>query len=346
MSADESIVKQVEQLCFGDQAASDLAEKELAQIGEPAIPAIVAALGICPSGYHRWRAIEVLNEIGSDDDLTQRTFITALEDPDAFARWAAAKGLGDLGQRASAAVAQLERATGDADPSVVLWARYALARITDAREHKEAFANSLAQATRAEGKSQLRMNAAYLTLLMNPTSGEPAPIPDLPRVATGLNPQVVSPGGWFAPSPRRDGSARRWSNGYSITPPRDNPGLSSLKVTNGMDCDAVVKLVSGAGDQAPLVCRFVYVCANSSVTIQGIGAGEYRLLFCTGTHWDNGAKRFAHPHAAQEFVERIRFSQQWKAERLEASSNEVTLHAVSGGSARTSRVNQEAFDRL
>lgn len=348
MSNDKTIVKQVEHLCFGDKTASDLAEEELTRIGEPAIPVIVAALGICTSGYRRWRAIEVLNEIGSDDELTQRTFVAALEDPDAFVRGAAAKGLGDLGQRASAAVSRLQLATGDADQSVVLWARYALARITDEKENKDAFANSLAQAMQAESKSKLRIDAAYLYLVMYPPSGEPPPILDLdlPRVATGSHPQVVSPSGWFAPSPRRDGLARRWSNGYSFTAPGDSKGLSSLKVVNGTDCDAVVKLVSGTKDQDPLVCRFVYVCAGNSVIIQGIGAGDYRLLFCTGTHWDNACKRFTRPHAAQEFVERIRFGQQWKADHIEYSSNEVTLHPVAGGSARTSRVSQEAFDCL
>ena len=163
------------------------------------------------------------------------------------------------------------------------------------------------------------------------------------------SPQVTTPSGWFAPRPRRDGLARWWSNGYSFITPKDKPGLCSLKVINGTDRDAVVKMVSEKqSDKSPagFLCRFVYICAGKSVTIQGIGAGDYRLFFCTGSHWNNQGKNFIRPHAAQKFVEVMNFTQEPKTGSIQYSTNEVTLHPVVGGSARTVGVDQREFDRL
>lgn len=163
------------------------------------------------------------------------------------------------------------------------------------------------------------------------------------------SPQVVTPSGWFAPRPRRDGLARWWSNGYSFITPKDKPGLSSLKVINGTEQDAVVKMVSEKqSDKSPagFLCRFVYICAGKSVTIQGIGVGDYWLFFCTGTHWDKAKKSFMQLQAAQKFVEVMKFTQRYDIGSVKYSSNDVTLHPVVGGSARTVRVYQEEFDRL
>lgn len=163
------------------------------------------------------------------------------------------------------------------------------------------------------------------------------------------SPQVITPCGWFAPRPRRDGLARSWSNGYSFITPKDKPGLCSLKVVNGTDRDAVVKMVSARQiDKVPaeVLCRFVYICTGKFVTIKGIGAGDYQLFFCTGTHWDKPGKRFMRPHAAQKFTEVMKFTQEHKAGSIQYSANEVTLHPVVGGSARTGWIDQEEFDRL
>jgi hypothetical protein len=161
--------------------------------------------------------------------------------------------------------------------------------------------------------------------------------------------QVTIPSGWIAPRPRRDGLARWWSNGYGFIKPKDRPGLCSLKVVNGTDRDAVVKMVSVRQiDKVPaeVLCRFVYICTGTFVTIDGIGAGNYQLFFCTGTHWDKPGKRFMRPHTAQKFTELMKFTQEHKAGSIQYSANEVTLHPVVGGSARTGWVDQEEFDRL
>jgi HEAT repeat protein len=241
MTGDDTTLEQATRLFFGDEAECEQAAAELIRIGEPAVRALIAILGTCgtpsyrqmmesmgsvaespsespsASGYRRWRAITVLNDIGTEDELTQATFVAALEDPDGFARGAAAKGLGDLGPRAGSAVPALRQAALDADPSAALWAQYALARITSTEESKHAFANSLAKASQAEDKSQLRVDAAFLFLLMAPPDGSPPLIDgvadEVVAVAAAAHlshAQVVSPAGWFAPKPRRDGLAKGW----------------------------------------------------------------------------------------------------------------------------------------
>lgn len=162
-------------------------------------------------------------------------------------------------------------------------------------------------------------------------------------------PQITTPSGCFMPRPRSDGLARWWSSGYNFIAPKDTPGICSLKVVNGTDRDAVVKMVSEKqNDKTPagVLCRFVYICAGKTVTIQGIGEGDYRLFFCTGTHWHRTKKSFLRPYAAQKFVEIMNFSQQHLVGSIQYSSNEVSLHPVVGGSARTTGVDQEEFDRL
>jgi hypothetical protein len=97
---------------------------------------------------------------------------------------------------------------------------------------------------------------------------------------------------------------------------------------------------------ADCLCRSVYVCAHKSVTIEGIGAGEYRLYFSTGTHWDRRARRFTQSQTVQKFVEVIKFTQTHGPGNVTYSANEISLHPVVGGSARTASTSQEEFDRL
>jgi len=162
-------------------------------------------------------------------------------------------------------------------------------------------------------------------------------------------PQTISPSAWFAPKPRRNGRARRWSNGYSLMPPRDRPGFGSLRVVNGTDRDAVVKLVAiteGGSSGTGNLCRFVYVCAGRTVTILGIGAGTYALFFCVGAHWDKTRKSFGKPAAAVKFVNPVAFTEEQTASGVRYVRSEVTLHPVPGGRAVTTRVDQQSFDAL
>jgi hypothetical protein len=63
--------------------------------------------------------------------------------------------------------------------------------------------------------------------------------------------------------------------------PKNAPltGNGSLTVINGLDRDTATKLVNRANNSCQ---TFFYVAANSTYTLPGIPAGEYRLLFGTG----------------------------------------------------------------
>ena len=173
--------------------------------------------------------------------------------------------------------------------------------------------------------------------------------------------QVTIPSGW-APRPRQNGLARGWSNGFSFIRPQDRPGLCSINVSNGTDRDSVLKIVTRgstplklAGASASsnifsrakyenvptdVLCRSVHICARKSVRIQGIGAGEYRLFFSLGTHWDKRTKKFSQSQAALKFVDAIKIGQERGIEYT------VTLHPVAGGMALTTGIEQDEFNCL
>jgi hypothetical protein len=162
-------------------------------------------------------------------------------------------------------------------------------------------------------------------------------------------PQTTSPRGRLAPKPRRNGLARSWSSGYNLIPARDKPGFGSLKVENGTEWDAVIKLVArkkGGGSVAGDLCRFVYVCAGAAVTVLGVGAGTYELFYCVGTHWNGARQCFDNSVAAARFEKPLAFAEGLDKDGIRYSSVEVTLHSVPGGQAHTSHVDQQLFDAI
>jgi hypothetical protein len=125
--------------------------------------------------------------------------------------------------------------------------------------------------------------------------------------------------------------------------------LGWLKVINGTDSDGVVKLI-GAGVKKrsgnSKVYRFVYVRANSEVTLGDVGEGSYGLFFCTGTDWDNGSKSFGKPRSAQRFDETLRFTETVTGSGIGYRGITVTLHPVPQGSATTTPVDLRKFNSL
>ena len=167
MNSNEAILKQVERLCNGDRNACDLAAAELVKIGQTAVPALVAGLAKCRTGYARWQAVEAINDIGSHDASVLHALDGLLSDADAVVRGAAARTLGNIGPVASEAVAGLQGVLRDPDPRVILWAHYALAKITGAKAHADEV-NRIWLAAKTAEDSPLKIDAAYAYLLMNP----------------------------------------------------------------------------------------------------------------------------------------------------------------------------------
>ncbi|MDQ3762553.1 MAG: hypothetical protein M3460_13035 [Actinomycetota bacterium] len=91
--------------------------------------------------------------------------------------------------------------------------------------------------------------------------------------------------GEFLPAPTQL-PERRLANGQLVDSLR-RIGNGQLKVNNGTEHDAVVKLVQGG---KPIVS--VYVGKESSATVENIDDGNYELFYTSGIDWDNQLKTF------------------------------------------------------
>ena len=136
-------------------------------------------------------------------------------------------------------------------------------------------------------------------------------------------------------------------NGSNVAPPRGGRGLGELTIRNGTPRDAVAKLVlvGQAGTRAPdgQVLRFVYIRANSDVTIREIDAGAYHLRFGTGSDWDVIARKFRRDTSYSEFVDAFDYRETPTATGTQYSVYEVTLNPVVGGTAHTSGIDEARF---
>lgn len=105
----------------------------------------------------------------------------------------------------------------------------------------------------------------------------------------------------------------------------------------------MVKLVRTTPER---LYRWVYVRAGQEVTLQGIQAGTYRLLFSTGQAWDSVLNRFACGRANREFDDLLVFEEIQENNATRYTTFSVTLHPVVRGNAPAHQLSDEAFDRL
>lgn len=126
-------------------------------------------------------------------------------------------------------------------------------------------------------------------------------------------------------------------SGTEIMPPRGTKGLGTLRIINGTDQDAVVKLV---GSTVPRTTyRFVYTRANSEATIKGVGPGTYVLKFGLGVDWDQRSLRFLRNRSYFQFVDPLHFQET----KTRYAEYEFTLHRVPGGTAHTTTIDESTF---
>ncbi len=80
-----------------DRATADRAALLLSRVGQPAVPAVLAAAGKGP-GFARLRALALARDLGAEDRLDRvGAYVELLGDPDCEVRRAAARRLGELG---------------------------------------------------------------------------------------------------------------------------------------------------------------------------------------------------------------------------------------------------------
>jgi len=115
----------------------------------------------------------------------------------------------------------------------------------------------------------------------------------------------------------------------------NGPGI--LKISNGSDSDAVVKLITDGGKKI----YSVYVRKNDNYSITHINDGIYRLLFSFGSNWDSDQNKFLVNPSAQAFDDTFDFQQT----DSQYNEYEITLNPVAGGTATTNPIDPSVFDK-
>ncbi len=139
-----------------------------------------------------------------------------------------------------------------------------------------------------------------------------------------------------APTPLPD---RRLANGRLLDSQRRN-GRGQLKVNNGSERDAVVKLVKGG---TPIVS--VYVSKRSEATVEKIDDGSYELFYTSGTDWDDQLETFTRSCQFERFDEPADFTTTSVTGGIQYTVMSVGLQPRIDGNALTTPVPSESFPK-
>lgn len=115
-------------------------------------------------------------------------------------------------------------------------------------------------------------------------------------------------------------------------------GRSSLEVDNGGTRDAVVTAVRGGGKTFS-----VYVRKKAKFKVRGVPDGTYKIYFTHGVDWDGKSRSFSRQCSFERFQKSVKFKTTVTATQILWHDWRVTLHAISGGNARTAPVNPDDF---
>jgi hypothetical protein len=129
------------------------------------------------------------------------------------------------------------------------------------------------------------------------------------------------------------------TNGQILRQTRIGP--HTLKTTDGLSSDAVVKLRDPAGRT---VLSF-YVMAGSVVTINSVPEGTYTIEFATGREFSPSCGYFLTDMSSRRFVNIESFETQYQGNYRYTSVLEITLNPVVGGTAQTVSTDDTTFDR-
>lgn len=117
-------------------------------------------------------------------------------------------------------------------------------------------------------------------------------------------------------------------------------GSGSLRVSNGTNRDAYIKLVEPRSHE--LVAAF-YVKSNSSFTLEQIPDGAYQVLFVLGTDWDAKTQSFTKSKRFAKFDKYLNFTTTQLDNEVQYKAFRITLNPVVGGNTTTSGVNEQEF---
>jgi hypothetical protein len=129
-----------------------------------------------------------------------------------------------------------------------------------------------------------------------------------------------------APTPLPE---RRLANGQLVASLRGT-GSGQLKVDNGTEHDAVVKLVQGGKP-----CVSVYVSKGSNTTVGNINDGSYELFYTSGIDWDDQLKTFTRSCLFKRFETPVEFTTMPIKGGTRYTMQVIVLQSRIGENART-----------
>ncbi|MFI7029802.1 hypothetical protein ACIBK1_13960 [Microbispora rosea] len=131
--------------------------------------------------------------------------------------------------------------------------------------------------------------------------------------------------------------ARRLGNGTTLLS-AIRGGRGSLTVKNGGTQDGVVTLVRGGRKAVSF-----YVRKGSTAKVANIKDGTYRVYFTTGVDYDRATRAFTRDCGFSKFDDALKFQTVYSGYSVRWSDWTLTLDAVFGGNATTSKVDPDAF---
>jgi hypothetical protein len=117
-------------------------------------------------------------------------------------------------------------------------------------------------------------------------------------------------------------------------------GPHTLKATNGLSSDAVVKLRDTAGR----TMLSFYVTAGGVATINSVPEGTFTIEFATGREFSPSCGYFLTDMSSRRFVTAESFQTQFQGKSRYTSILEITLNPVVGGTAQTVSTDDTTFD--
>ncbi|GAB2962034.1 hypothetical protein ACFMQL_28885 [Nonomuraea fastidiosa] len=131
---------------------------------------------------------------------------------------------------------------------------------------------------------------------------------------------------------------RRLRNGAFVRKGGTLDGRSTLEIDNGGDLDAVVTALRGGSKVFS-----VYVRKKATFKVKGVRDGNYKIYFTHGTDWDGKTGAFTRDCSFERFEKTVKFKTTYTATQILWHDWRLTLHAISGGNARTTQVDPDDF---
>jgi hypothetical protein len=128
------------------------------------------------------------------------------------------------------------------------------------------------------------------------------------------------------------------ANGARLEPDVGLTGEGTLTVDNGTSDDATVELVNINTDESS---RYAYIQAHRKLTLKGIEAGAYHLMFSSGTNW--AGDDFTCSPSYSEFEKELVYAESVVGNRHRFHEMSVTLHTVPQGNVEIKTISRADF---